>query len=253
MTPGQLRRLRIKEANERKVKPIQKISNTFLENTIQNSNISALKTIWYISTVLEQIEIKQEFFTITVNSKQMLEYTGLTAKDIRTNLKAMQKTSIDFTDKVNKVDEFISLLPKVNINWGKNTVELTLFSKIAKLIVGVKRDYSFINTKHLMMLKNKHSIRLLPVLQRISQYSDEVGKRKHLEIDELNELFGTNYKRFTDIERKILAPVKEELDNNSKLSFLYEINFDNFGKGRPKAVAVTIDLIIKKSIQRKLI
>lgn len=43
--------------------------------------------------------------------------------------------------------------------------------------------------------------------------------------------------------KKVLIPIKTELDLLSKTSFVYEMNFDNFGKGRPKAVSITIDVI----------
>jgi hypothetical protein len=94
-----------------------------------------------------------------------------------------------------------------------------------------------------MNLKSKHSLRLLPVLNRINQYSDKVAKRKKCDLDYLNSLFGTRYKNLYDIQRKILEPVKDELDMNSKLTFLYEINFENFYVGRPKATSITIDVI----------
>lgn len=50
-----------------------------------------------------------------------------------------------------------------------------------------------------------------------------------MSLDELNMLFGTNHKTWTDIERKILKPIKEDLDANSKISFAYEANFDKMG------------------------
>ncbi len=155
----------------------------------------------------------------------------------------MQETSISFINEELEEELFINLLPYINIKWGKNEVEIKLFSKIAKLIIDVKRNYTFINTKTLMNLKNKHSLRLLPILNMINQYSDNVAKRKTYELEDINAIFGTNYKRFQEIQRKILEPVKEELDMNSKLTFLYETNFDNFGKGRPKATTITIDVI----------
>ena len=84
---------------------------------------------------------------------------------------------------------------------------------------------------------------MLPILQMIKNFDEDIPKRKRYEIEELNGIFGTSYKRLQDIERFILAPVKEELDEMSDLSFLYEINFSNLGKGRPVATDISIDLI----------
>ena len=103
-----------------------------------------------------------------------------------------------------------------------------------------------------MKLQNKHSLRLLPVLFKLSQYSPNVAKRVSYELEDLNDLFGTKYKRLVEIDRKILASVKEELDAESKLTFVYEIDFVNLGKGRHKAHKITIDLVEQKNPQGKL-
>jgi hypothetical protein len=70
-----------------------------------------------------------------------------------------------------------------------------------------------------------------------------VAKRKTYDLNDLNGFFGTKYKKFNDIERKILIPVKEELDANSKITFIYETDYDYFDVGRPKAISITIDVV----------
>lgn len=231
----------------------KKISNNFIQNTIQSNNIVALKTVFYLATVLEGIKPQKDtLVALDIDLRDMVSITGLSFTDIRNNLISMQKTSIKFLSDLDRVEEHISLIPYIKIHWGKNTVNLRLFDKIINLILSVKRDYTYIDIKELLGLKNKHSIRLLPLLYKIGNYSDHIAKRKHFSLNELNEFFGTDYKRFIDIERKILAPCKEELDNNSKVSFTYVTNFDNFGKGRPKAVEIVIDVIFTKQYQPKL-
>jgi plasmid replication initiation protein len=243
MTPREFKRLQLKKLEEQKLKPHQKISNTFIENVIIKNNSSAVKTVYYLASILENIDLDDNLLSITIDTKQMLKYTQMTMPEIKRNIKAMQETSITFLDEVNNTIEGMSLLPRYKIIPGKNKIEIDIYSKIAKMIIDVKKNYTFINTQTLMNLKSKHSLRLLPILFKISQYSDNVAKRKTYELDDLNDLFGTSYRNFYDIQRKILEPVKEELDLNSKLSFLHEINFDNFDVGRPKAVSLTIDII----------
>jgi plasmid replication initiation protein len=182
----------------------------------------------------------------------MLKYTDMALPDIRRNLKAMQETSISFINEEEEIEEGINLLPLYKFIYGKHQVKISLFVQIAKMIVDVKKNYTFINTKELMSLKNKHSLRLLPLLNTIANYDIDVGKRKRITLEELNEFFGTKYKRFIEIEKKILIPVKEELDNNSKLSFVYDINFESLGKGRPRAKDVTIDVVENKKTHPKL-
>lgn len=255
MTPREYKRQQLKKLEEQKAKPHQKISNTFIQSAIHKNTAGALKTVFYLASLLEKedIDLSTDLNTLSIDLRQMLKYTGLTVKEIRNNLKSMQETSISFLNEKKKEELMINLLPYIDFRWGKNHIEIKLFTKISKLIIDVKNNYTFLDTSTLMGLKNKHSLRLLPVLNLISGYDKNIAKRKIYELSDLNDLFGTAYKRLQDIDRFILAPVKEELDSSSKLSFIYEINFDNFGKGRPKATNISIDVITKNIYQKKLL
>jgi hypothetical protein len=247
MTPREYKKQQLQKIADKKIKPYQKISNTFIANVISNSNASAIKTVYYLSSILEPIVLEKhtdtQLISITIDLKQMLQYTDISLNEIKRNIKQMQETSITFVDEGAKTVEGMALLPRYHVIAGKNKIEIDLYFRIAKMIVDVKKNYTFINTQTLMNLKNKHSLRLLPVLNRLNQYTDKVAKRKRFELDELNDLFGTNYKNFYDMQRKIIEPVKTELDLNSKLSFVFELNFENLYKGRPKATNIIIDVI----------
>lgn len=266
MLPSTWKKMQNEKLKAQKTKVHKKISNNFIESAVKNNTVSALKTIYYIATGLEQLNLEQykddELLAITLDTKNMLQYTEMTMIEITRNLKAMQKTSITFKDEIEQWEMGISLLPYYKNHYGKNKTEVKLFAKIARLIIDVKSNYTMINTKALMQLKSKHSLRLLPLLYRISNYHknidvqkddgsytkvDVMPKRKTYDLDELNEIFGTTYKRFIDIENKILKPVKTELDLNSKISFIYEMEFDLLGAGRPKATGITIDVIDNSS------
>ena len=81
-----------------------------------------------------------------------------------------------------------------------------------------------------------------------------IPKRKRYLLEDLNGMFGVDYKRFADFERKILKPVKEELDDKSDLSFLYQLEEDKtVSQGRKKHIAVTIDLVDNIKRQRRFI
>jgi PBP1b-binding outer membrane lipoprotein LpoB len=232
------------QKKETKAKPIQKINNSFIENVIHDSNVTALKTVWYLSSILEDFDTTKDMVTVTIDLRKMLNYTNLNAQDIRENFKNMQKTSITFINEEEEWEEHITLIPRVEFVWGKKIIHIDIYSKIAKLIIDVKKRYTLLNTSELMKLKKKHSLRLLPILKMIQSNNEETKQKKTYVLDEFNELFGTNYKNLTDIERNILLPAKEELESHKIQSFKHEINFDNLGKGRPKAISITIEPIV---------
>jgi plasmid replication initiation protein len=260
MTVAEFKRRKKEELALQKAKPLQKISNNFIDNTIVNSNANAIKTIYYLASILEKMEQLKEvvendnaLLSVEINTREMLKYTNMTLPEIRRNFKAMQETSITFINEKENIEEGLNLLPKYKFVYGKHKIEILIFPRIANMIIDVKRNYTFLNTKELMRLKSKHSLRLLPLLQKIANYDEHVGKRKRMELAELNEFFGTKYKTYYEIERKILIPVKEELDNNSKLTFIYEFNYQSLGRGRPRIKEVVIDVITRNSYQAKLI
>ena len=247
MLPSEAKKIKLKKLARQKIKPHQKIANTFIENAIIKSNAGAIKTIFYLASILENVELDRvkddRIVGIIIDTKDMLKYTEMTMPEIRRNIKAMQETSITFEDEKAGTITGMSLLPLYEIVHGKSKIRLDLYGRIARMILGVKDNYTYINTKTLMVLKSKHSLRLLPILNMIAGFDDAVAKRKRYDLDALNEIFGTRYKSLYEIQRKVLDPAKLELDLNSKLTFLHEVNFDNFGKGRPKAIDITIDLI----------
>jgi hypothetical protein len=240
---------------KRAKKPVvhQKISNDFISNAIQNNNLSALKTLYYLSTILSNVDMQNmkdnKIIGIKISKRDMLNFTELTVDTIVKTTKQMQKTSITFfdvDDDGDRVIEGMSLLPRYVYVPNKDIVELDLYVKVAKMIVNVKAPYTHINIKSLMNIRNMHTLRLLALLNTISRYDDEYGKRKRMTLDELNMFFGVNYKSWTKIEEKIIKPIQDELDTVSNLTFVYVSNFDRLGRGRPKFKDVTIDVIINK-------
>jgi plasmid replication initiation protein len=256
-TKENIAKFQAKRRNTLKPKVHQKIANTFIENAISKSNFSALKTLYYLSTVLSKLDMANmqddKIIGIRIDKREMLNFTGLTADTIIKTTKQMQQTSITFIDEKDGTIEGMSLLPRYLFVPNKNIVELDLYVRIARMIIDVKKNYTNLNIKDLMLVKNAHSLRLLSLLCRMSQYDKNIPKRKRMTLDELNLFFGTNYRSWSLIEREIIKKVKEDLDNNSKISFVYESNFERLGRGRPKFRDVTIDVIQKKSVQGKLI
>jgi plasmid replication initiation protein len=242
-----------KRQSKKKPKVHTKIANTFIENAIADSNVNALKTIYYLSTILEKVDMSKmqddKIVGIRIDRREMLKYTEMSAPTLQKTAKEMQKTSITFIDEEDGIIEGMSLLPRYKFVPNKNIVELDLYVRIAKMIIDVKRNYTMMNIKEIMKLRKPHSVRMLALLNRISTYKTndenewEIPKRKRMTLDELNAFLGVNYKTWNKFEEKILRPVKEELDAHSTRSFIYESNYEALGRGRPSFKDVTIDVI----------
>lgn len=257
MTVSEYKRKKMAKVLLQKSRPLQKISNNFIDNTIKTNELSALKTIYYLASILEDSQQLKEtkyegILSVSVDLKKMLKYTELTLPTIKRNLKKMQETSITFIDEVEDSIEGFNLLPRYKIIAGKSIVEIDLYQKIANMIVEVSGSYTFLNTKELMKIKNKHSLRLLPLLHKV--YNNDIDKRyKRMTLEDLNEFFGTKYTSFSEIERRILKRAKEEINTTSKMSFTYEVRFENLGKGRPRFQEIIITPKPRNNFQGTLI
>jgi plasmid replication initiation protein len=220
---------------------IVKIKNDLVESFVKQNNLTALKILFYIAYDCEKVPAG-DIIKIKMNTKDICEYCKVDIKTITRNLEQMQKTSISWTDEKSK--SFVSVLPKCYIEFGGN-IEITMFKEVIQMIVDVKSKYTSINAEQLMLLKSKHSARMILLLEMMNGFDEHIPKLKKYDLAELNLLFGTNYKRLGQFEQEVLKKAKKDLDDNSKLSFVYDINYDKEAHtvGRAKAVGVTIHLI----------
>jgi len=246
MLPSKAKEIFNKEKNEF----FSDVANTLIENYIVKSNLVALKVLFYLSKGnVKSTGKNKNLYTFKIDTLVMSDFCGVNKKTLQRNIKKMTETSITIVDEQNKTIEYVSVVPRAKFIDGTNIIELGMFEDIYLMCKKAVNRYTNINLTNLMKLKNKHSIRLIAILEKISQYDKHVGKRVTYTQEELNGIFGTNYPRISEIERKILKLVQKELDTLSPKSFIYQVNYEKKPKstGRPRAVSITIDLIMKES------
>lgn len=243
--------------NGSKNKNIAKISHDMLEAYIKNSNLVALKTLIYI-TKSDKIDVEKihtledsELVFAKISTKDLMDYCEVSKKTLDRNIKKMTETSIKV--QYEKKHTYINLLPWAEFNYD-GFIEVRIFAGILKLTHALE-SYAMFDVKTMASLSKAHSIRMLMILERINNFGNNVPKRKRYTLEELNGMFDTNYKTIPEFIRAVLKPSKAELDEKSKLSFLYEQRKDKLERtvGRAKVVEVIIDLIIRKNYQPSLI
>ena len=182
MLPSQFKRMQKEKQN--KPLPLRKISNNFLFNAVENSNPHTLKTMFYLASILRDLDLKnkddEELVEFYIDREKMEQYTMIDIVSIRKSLKTMQKTSISFVNDVEKIETNINLLPLYEVIYNKNQIRLKLFVKVAKMLIDVETNYSYLNTKQFMKLDSKHSIRMLGLLNKIDGYDRPTDKEYKL-------------------------------------------------------------------------
>lgn len=242
---------------ESKNKNIAKISHDMLEAYVKNSNLVALKTLTYIAKS-DKIDVEKihnmedsELIFAKISTKDLMDYCEVSKQTLDRNIKKMTETSIKV--QYEKKHTYINLLPWAEFNYD-GFIEVRLFAGILKLTHALE-SYAMFDVKTMASLSKAHSIRMLMLLERINNFGANVAKRKRYTLEELNEMFDTNYKTIPEFNRAVLKPAKAELDEKSKLTFLYEQRKDKEERtvGRAKVVEVIIDLIDRKNYQPNLL
>lgn len=237
-------------------KNIAKVANSLLESFIMKNNAVSLKVLMYIAKSAmpaEQIaELPNDkIIKITIKTRKFIDYFQMDIKTLKRNIKLLSETSINYKNETG--EGYINILPKAHFDYDGN-LEIQMYSEILKLTHSLNK-YSIIDVSQMARLESKHSLRMLMLLERINNFIDNAAKRQSYELDELNLMFGTQYKKLTEFERRVLAPAKKDLDSNSKLSFVYSVNKDKITRsvGRAKSLSVTIDLVRAATAQPSLL
>jgi plasmid replication initiation protein len=218
-----------------------KVSNELVEAFVKQNNLVAMKILFYIARA-ELTVPPGDIVKISIRTKELIDYCKIDKKTLQRYVRRMVETSISIKDE--KATSYMSVIPKARFVDGTDLLEVEVYQEVLKLIWEVKNRFTIIDTKQLMHFKSKHSVRMIQILEMIAGFSPDVAKRKIYGLEELNLMFGTNYKRLKAFEVEVLKEVQEELNANSNLTFKYQINFEKkSAAGRPAAVSVTIDLI----------
>ena len=232
----------IKKDKELYLPKTLELANNLFQAFIQKNNIIGLKIAIILSGAKSQIKYNENN-QVKLDVDKLCEIIKCTRKELSTNLK---KTTDIFFRYVTAEGNAGGTHPIHTYEYANNNKALILeISSPAKEIFTKlgKGQYSFskANADNLMSLRHKHSLRMQMLLELISNF--DTVKRKRFTLEEMNGYFGVNYANYYELDRKILKPVKEEIDRNSKLTFIYEFSTIKQTKGQPKINEVVIDLI----------
>jgi hypothetical protein len=230
-------------------KRLVKVSKNIIESKMINSNLLSWKLIFYIC-LIEKKEPISDYFQYKLSVNDLKKRLNTTTRNIKENLDAMLQTAIIFKD---DEDGFkgLSLLSKAEMDYTENILSVDIHKDIMKEMLDLKKRYTVIDTSVVFDLTYKNSIKMFKILSNINSFGDNIPKRKHYDLVELNDLFGVNYKNISEICRSVLEKSKRELDEKSHISFIYQIKKDLIN-GRIRNVGVIIDLTAKTSIQPSL-
>lgn len=213
---------------------------------INNNNLIGLKIAILLSGARQQIKYDKNN-SVVFSVDELCEIIKTDRKELSRGKKKITETYYEYvladgTAGGTRPIHTMEYTPdKKSVRFEISSRAKELFTELGKGKYQFARD---ISSDNLMCLKHKHALRMQLFLEMINNYSDGVGKRKRMTLDEANGYFGTNYKNFYELDRKILKPIKSEISLVNKRTFEYFFQEEkNRGTGRPKFEYVVIDVI----------
>ena len=222
--------------------------HTFIKNIGKDmTNILGLKLAIILSGARSQIKYDKDN-RVKFEVDELCNICKINRRQLSSQIKRVIATSYHFID-IN--GDIVGTTPIHTYRYTRDNKHIFIsVSQEAKRLFGElgKGGYRFTQalTNNLFNLKHKHSLRMQLFLEMINKYNNNINKKVEMNLEEINGYFGTGYKRFVDIERKILIPVQNEITNSSTLTFKYHFE-DIVSGGRPKIDKIVIDLVENKN------
>lgn len=225
------------------------VSNDFVNSIIKKNNNITIKLLFML--VYENNIIKdKKISTLKIDIRKLKSNLDLDFHNLRRNIQNIQKTIITIKNNKNIID--INLITKTHYDYDKQTIEIDVYNDVLNELQQLKNKYTIINLDNLFKLNNKHSIRFIQILENINRYDTFIAKTKEFTIDELNQLFDTNYVGFREIERAIIKKIKDELDELSNLTFIYDVIYDLDSNKVGRKAIIGMKIYLKENKQRQL-
>jgi len=163
---------------------LEEIKNdkAYIDNILVNAikftpNLTSFKILFYLARIQSKVVKKGNYYHITVLTSDLLKYVKIKSKQtIERNLTSMQKHVVTFLNKDGTPDSNVQLITNIKHKTTKELIidmHCTIYDKIKY----TKMEYTEFDTLNIMNItKNKHSIRMIMLLQYIIKFG---VKTKH--------------------------------------------------------------------------
>ncbi|MGO1820404.1 MAG: replication initiation protein, partial [Senegalia sp. (in: firmicutes)] len=188
-------------------------------------NLNEQKIILYAVSKIDKS--KEDFNIIEIDVKDFFSLLH-TSTERYTELREIVRVLRGKEVIINTVEgEIISgWLSSIEYKKDKGIIELEFSKKLIPYLLQLKKKFTRYKLENILYLKNKYSIRLYELLK---QY-ENISKRTFT-INELKEVLmidSSSYKRFANLEQRILQPTLKEINELTDI----RVNYEKIKKGR---------------------
>lgn len=183
-----------------------------------NLSLNEQKIVLYAASQIDRD--KDNFNMITISIKEFTELLG-TTQERYTEFREIAESLISKTLYINKEGSELvtSWLSSMEYITDKGIIELEFSKKLIPYLLQLKERFTRYQLENILYLENKYSIRIYELMKQ----HQNIGKRE-FELQELKKtlMIEGQYERVYDLERRILKPSMEEINEHTDIIIDYE-------------------------------
>ena len=199
---------------------------------------------------LENIK-RTETVKFEIQIKDFLESMGANIKNFKYLIDSVDNLQTTLLKWKEKNENFsVPIITKSIHNDKTGKIEIYVDSDLAKHILQIKQseNFSFLKS-NIFRLQNAQAIRLYPFFKSWANY----GKGYEIELERFKNDFGystSGYNRYGNIEKYILKPAIEEINEKTDMVVSYQTTGENLESQRPRVKGLIF--YIKSKVEDKI-
>jgi len=236
---------------------IVKIHNNLVEAHYKFTREQQLILLQVAKTLQEKdVYDKKEDTEVTYNAFELQELLNIPdRRTLRGVINSLQRCIMSFENLEEQWVCDVNVFIKSRYHAG-GKIDIRIDYDMLPFFKELNERYTKLNMKEITSFKSQYSIRIYELARKLQFIKEPYKQEKVYDLDEFQKMVGSSYKRWIDIERFVLKPAKEEINENTRVYFDYEpVKGYKKGQKRGRAGVIKIKIImnIKGHYQAKLL
>lgn len=204
-----------------------KLTNIKLNNKVivskNDFNTLEIKVFLYLCKIYQINEktLQRDLFNnLLLNTKDIYNILDLDYHNLKRTLTKLKTQTIIINDEIKKT--FTSLILKFSF-FKNGNLEIVIDRELEELFKTLQNNYTILQEKQTYKLNFKHSLKLYLLFKKIE---NQTYKRIVLNLQEINDMFNTNYLKYNHINNNILKSSIKEINEKTDIKIIYTTKKD---------------------------
>lgn len=188
----------------------------------------------------------QNIIRVSYDANELREMLNIgDLRTIRGIIKGLQRCVISYQNIDESWEADINVFA-VGKYFAGGVVEIGIVPDMLLFFKKLDEHYTKLNMKELVQLNSQYSIRIYQLMRKLQYIPLPGAKSKKYTLQEFQVIVGSNYKRWADLERKVIKPSVDEINKKTRIWVEYKANYKKVNRGRPPVESVTFLMGVKE-------